>query len=88
MAISSEEVVGHQNCFHFESCYLNGGALKYTLNDACVSVCTCRLILLSAQCQGGVNGPSAISGAQLVYRTPMNTTATTPQPTAKRMFAY
>lgn len=37
------------------------------MNDACVTVCACRLVLLSAQRQGGVNGLSAISGAQLVY---------------------
>lgn len=53
--------------------YLSAGAKMHSstrggeLKDACVSVRACRLVSLSAQCQDGVNGPGAISGAQLVY---------------------
>lgn len=46
------------------------------LNDACVSVCACRLVLLSARSQGGVNGLSAISGVQLVYPNEHNSNST------------
>lgn len=41
-----------------------------------MSVCACRVVLLSAQCQGGVNGLSAISGAQLVYPNEHNSKST------------
>lgn len=72
--ILSGEVVRHLYCVCFESCYLAGGAVMHSstqgteqLKDACVSLCACRLVLLSAPCQGGVNSLGAISGAQLVY---------------------
>lgn len=77
------DAAGHLYCFSFASCYLTGlcsDALRKTgteeLNDACVSVCECRLVLLSAQCQGGVNGLSVISGAQLVYPNKHNSNST------------
>lgn len=77
MAASRPQSSGHPvwgGCLCFELCYLAGGAAMQLstqgteeLNDACVSVCACSLVLLSAQCQGGVNGLSAISGTQHVY---------------------
>lgn len=81
--ILSGEVVGCLYYFCFESYYLAGGAAIHwstqgteELNDACESVCACRLVLLSARCQGGVNGLSAISGAQLVYPNEHNSNST------------
>lgn len=45
------------------------------MNDACV-LCECRLVVLSALCQGGVNGLSAISGAPVVYANEHNSNST------------
>lgn len=78
------EAAGHLYCFCFESCYLAGlcsDASRKTGNRGvewclCVLVCECRLVLLSAQCQGGVNGLSVISGAQLVYANKHNSNST------------
>lgn len=83
VVILSWEVVGCLYCVCFESCYCAGGAAVHwskqgteEMNDACVSLCACRLVLLPAHCQGGVNGLSAISGAQLVYPNEHNSNST------------
>lgn len=83
VVILSREVTGPLYCFCFKSYYWADGAAMHwskqgteEMNDACVSLCACRLVLLSAHCQGGVNGLSAISGAQLVYPNEHNSNST------------